>query len=200
MNSLVSIPRGRLGLFTAPLAVAGLGLLVFAVLVAMGAAIEAPTVALAIVGVCLVFAIWRMFAVVHALAVPADSGLELRRSGGARRASIEDEFQRLLRSIKELEFDHDMGKISAGDFEEIEGNYRARAVEVMRQLEAVEDMHPDLERLLAVRERERSGALVEVDASSSEPQTPAPRSCAACSGLNDLDAKFCKHCGKELAA
>ncbi|MBK8239267.1 MAG: zinc ribbon domain-containing protein [Deltaproteobacteria bacterium] len=26
------------------------------------------------------------------------------------------------------------------------------------------------------------------------------RACAACEGRNDVDAKFCKHCGKELAA
>lgn len=28
----------------------------------------------------------------------------------------------------------------------------------------------------------------------------AARVCAACEGRNDVDAKFCKHCGKELAA
>ena len=78
----------------------GLGVLVFGVLVAMGAAAEAPTVGLSFVGVCLVLAIWRMFRVVHALAVPANTGLEVRRTGSARRARLEDEFQRLLRSIK----------------------------------------------------------------------------------------------------
>ncbi|MCA9715466.1 MAG: hypothetical protein KC468_12380 [Myxococcales bacterium] len=187
-----------------------LGLLIFGVLLGMGAAVEAPTVALALAGVALVFAVWRMFAIVHALAVPHGPGVDLERVGGVRRAGLEDEFQRLLRSIKELEFDHEMGKISDRDFEEMETNYRARAIEVMRGLEQTEALHPELQRLLALREEERSGGFVvpglqsEATAMGDSDETvddgPVRRVCAACDGRNDADAKFCKHCGKELAA
>ncbi len=203
------------------LAFLGLGIVIFGVLLLMGAALEPPTIALSLAGVALVFAVWRMFAIVHALAVPANAGVEIQRVGGARRSSLEDEFQRLLRSIKELEFDHEMGKISDQDFEQMEVNYRARALEVMRELEKTEALHPSLQRLLAVREEERSGGflLSELEPASSgrgrtdasqvlressgdaaAEETASARICDACGGSNDDDARFCKHCGKELVA
>ncbi len=199
----------------ATVAFVGLGVVIYGVLLLMGAAMEPPTVALSLAGVALVFAVWRMFAIVHALAVPANAGVELQRVGGARRAGLEDEFQRLLRSIKELEFDHEMGKISDQDFEQMEVSYRARAIDVMRRLEKTEALHPSLQRLLAVREEERSGGflLSELEKSSSghsdtsqvlgESSSDAPVSakiCGECEGSNDEDARFCKHCGKELVA
>ena len=41
-----------------------------------------------------------------------------------------------LRSIKELEFDHAMGKVAQKDFAEIGARLRARALELMDQLDS----------------------------------------------------------------
>src|SRR5262249_40223218 len=41
----------------------------------------------------------------------------------------------VLRSIKELEFDHAMGKVSDADFKDIGGRLRARALALMQDLE-----------------------------------------------------------------
>ena len=51
------------------------------------------------------------------------------------RAVLEREKMLVLRSIKELEFDRAMGKVSAKDFDEMAGRLRARAMSLMRQLD-----------------------------------------------------------------
>ena len=56
--------------------------------------------------------------------------------GGRTRAALEREKTIVLRAIKELEFDRAMGKVSAADCEEMIGRLRARAVRLLRQLDA----------------------------------------------------------------
>ncbi len=41
----------------------------------------------------------------------------------------------ILRSIKELEFDHAMGKVSEADFADISARLRARALALMQDIE-----------------------------------------------------------------
>lgn len=48
---------------------------------------------------------------------------------------LQREKQSLLKAIKEMEFDHQMGKTSAEDFRELTRFYRARAIEVIKALE-----------------------------------------------------------------
>src|SRR6476661_5194796 len=52
------------------------------------------------------------------------------------RADLEREKALTLRSIKELEFDRAMGKVSQQDFEQMGERLRARAIGIMKQLEA----------------------------------------------------------------
>jgi hypothetical protein len=52
------------------------------------------------------------------------------------RAALEREKTLVLRSIKELEFDRAMGKLSTKDFEEMGGRLRARAMTLMKELDA----------------------------------------------------------------
>ena len=56
--------------------------------------------------------------------------------GGRTRIALEREKTLVLRSIKELEFDFAMGKIAQADFDEMSGRLRARALGLMRQLDA----------------------------------------------------------------
>ncbi len=58
-----------------------------------------------------------MYAMVRALARP-DSLAQVGRGGGHfSQSELREEKRRLLRAIKELEFDHGMGKLSSADFE-----------------------------------------------------------------------------------
>jgi hypothetical protein len=58
-----------------------------------------------------------------------------RRVTRATRDALLAEKALALRTIKELEFDRAMGKVSAADFEEMAERLKARALRVMQQLE-----------------------------------------------------------------
>ena len=111
--------------------------------------------------------------------------------GERARAALEREKTLALRSIKELEFDRGMGKVSEKDFGEMSARLRARAARLMRQLDAGsiyrDQIEKDIERRLASTSKPKT-------------QTPSPRAneCAACAAVNDVDARFCKQCGARL--
>jgi hypothetical protein len=98
-----------------------------------------------------------------------------------KQRELRDEKRRLLRAIKELDFDHGIGKLSDQDHAAVLAAYKLRAIEVMRALDAEAEIHPELAAVL----RRRHGG---------EGQT-----CPACAGRNDPDARFCKHCGHGLS-
>jgi len=98
------------------------------------------------------------------------------------RADLEREKALTLRSIKELEFDRAMGKLSQPDFEQMAGRLRARAMGIMKKLDAgVSDDQVPVSR-------------------NRDPKTAAPSAPVrcACGISNDHDAKFCKSCGIKL--
>jgi hypothetical protein len=109
--------------------------------------------------------------------------------GQRTRAALEREKLFVLRSIKELEFDRAMGKLSEGDFQEMSGRLRARAARLMRQLDAGAGYRAQVERDLV----KRLGGVSE----DATPQAQA-RFCGECGATRDADAKFCKQCGARL--
>ena len=71
--------------------------------------------------------------------------------GQRTRVALEREKMLALRSIKELEFDRAMGKLSDADWHEMSGRLRARAARLMRQLDAGGGYREQIERDLAKR-------------------------------------------------
>jgi hypothetical protein len=106
--------------------------------------------------------------------------------GHRTRVALEREKMLALRSIKELEFDRAMGKLSDADWKEMSSRLRARVARLMRQLDAGAGYRGQIERELEKRLGERTLAA------SSE------RACASCSTVNDADARFCKSCGQKI--
>ncbi|MEO8260345.1 MAG: zinc ribbon domain-containing protein [Acidobacteriota bacterium] len=106
--------------------------------------------------------------------------------GQRTRVALEREKMLALRSIKELEFDRAMGKLSDADWGEMSGRLRARASRLMRQLDAGSGYREQIERDLAKR----------LGASAAPPV--ATRACPSCQIENDPDARFCKSCGQRL--
>jgi hypothetical protein len=104
--------------------------------------------------------------------------------GGRTRAALEREKALVLRSIKELEFDRAMGKVSEKDFTEMSGRLRARAARLLRQLDAGSGYREQIDREIEKRLGKAPVAVVGV--------------CASCGTKNDADARFCKGCGKAL--
>lgn len=130
--------------------------------------------------------------------------------GNRTRAAYEREKNLVLRSIKELEFDRAMGKLAEADYNEMVQRLRARAVRIMKQLDAGGSGYRELiERELASRlvktgsakaepYREAAEPYRESNAVSEEPPADAPGFCGSCGKPRDADARFCKHCGTRL--
>jgi hypothetical protein len=108
--------------------------------------------------------------------------------GDRTRVALEREKMLALRSIKELEFDRAMGKLSESDWRDMSGRLRARVSRLMRQLDAGTGYREQIERDLAQRLEQTTAAKESAHAST----------CASCSTLNDGDARFCKNCGRKL--
>ena len=113
------------------------------------------------------------------------------------RAVLEREKALALRSIKELEFDRAMGKVSESDYHEMSERLRARAGRLLRQLDAEgtpgyrDAIEKELERRLGPSPADTLAA-----AKATAPATTI--ACAACTTANDPDARFCKGCGARL--
>jgi hypothetical protein len=125
--------------------------------------------------------------------VTPEIGEQTDMLGGRTRAALEREKMLVLRSIKEVEFDRAMGKISDTDFHEMAGRLRTRAAGLLRQLDADSTGYRALiERELATRVGRAPAPPV--------PAAPAAGTCAACGTANDPDARFCKACGARIEA
>ena len=130
--------------------------------------------------------------------------------GEKTRAGLEREKTLALRALKELEFDHQMGKVADEDFREMTARLRARALRLMKQLDAGagyrERIEQDLAKRLKTTPPPPASAPVPGPRVSDGPpavhavaaEGTAGRRCAACSTANDGDAKFCKGCGQPL--
>ena len=118
-----------------------------------------------------------------------DTGITI---GGRTRIALEREKALVLRSLKELEFDFAMGKMAKADFDEMSGRLRARALGLMRQLDAGGGYREQIAKEIAAR-LERGGALP-----NPETVIEVRGLCPACDTQNDPDAKFCKNCGAKL--
>jgi hypothetical protein len=138
------------------------------------------------------------------------------------RADLEREKALTLRSIKELEFDRAMGKLSDQDFEEMSGRLRARALGIMKQLDAGSSAYRALiEKELAARIGKKvTGRApdLKVGPTGGGPMGGGPMAggpadggptgggptgalgLCSCGTSNDSDARFCKSCGAKLRA
>ena len=108
--------------------------------------------------------------------------------GERTRTALEREKMLTLRAIKELEFDHAMGKIAADDFAEMRDRLRARALRLIKQLDGADAYRAQIERDLAAR----------LPAAGAGAAAEAARTCAGCGARNEFDARFCKMCGHAL--
>jgi hypothetical protein len=132
--------------------------------------------------------------------------------GERTRTALEREKMLALRTIKELEFDRAMGKVSDSDWQEMSSRLRTRAARLMRQLDAGVGYRDQIERDLAKRlggaapaapepgaVPGRAGVAAAVhEADAAVPSRASTRACASCATENDSDARFCKECGQKL--
>ena len=147
--------------------------------------------AAAIAGLALYRTLWPL--------VATDFSENIEMIGPRTRAALEREKGLILRSIKELEFDHAIGKTSERDFQDMSGRLRVRAITLMQQLDVDGAGYADL---IEQEVRVRLGRGPRSPATGPKPaagQEASTRTCVACQADNDSDARFCMHCGAKLA-
>jgi hypothetical protein len=122
--------------------------------------------------------------------------------GGRTRAALEREKTLVLRSIKELEFDRAMGKVSEKDFSDMSARLRMRAAGLIRQLDAGVGYRDQIEQEIARRAGgvapDPSARRTDARTADSEAGIADANTCGSCRTANDPDARFCKHCGASL--
>jgi ribosomal protein L40E len=162
-------------------------------------------------------AAWRMFSPLAGIDEPAGPQI----FGGRTRAALEREKALVLRSIKDLEFDHAMGKVSDKDFTEMGARLRARAAGLIRQLDSGTNYRQEIQAEIDKRvgggpnptsPQASSGQAMArppvgpppatggraLSDPPAEEQKAATKLCLSCCTPNDPDARFCKGCGYQL--
>jgi len=115
--------------------------------------------------------------------------------GGRTRAALEREKTLVLRSIKDLEFDRAMGKVSLNDFDQMSTRLRTRAARLIRDLDAGAGYRNEIEKEIARRiGREFQGQVVSAGSAIAE-TLPF---CSQCGQRHGLEDRFCKHCGANI--
>ncbi len=141
----------------------------------------------------------------------------LRKPSTTLRADEDDELVDLIqrkdavmRSIKEVEFDHHTGKLSEEDYEAYDQRMRQQAISLIRQIEKrspeVAGLDAELEAMIASRRKTRTAAPVAVNGATPAPATPvtAPTQesgvvfCHECGAKAKTSDRFCAQCGTAL--
>jgi hypothetical protein len=128
--------------------------------------------------------LWRVGA---SAVAPEDDGPDAWTRPIGPRGELEKEKKTLLKAIKEAEFDQLMGKLSKADADELIRMYRARAIEVIKELDRLEAGHADGPRESIKREVQARIALEQAKSTKKDKRgkaaaKPQPAKAAAKSG------------------
>jgi len=178
-------------------------------------------VVLTLAAAALLLVIFLLWSSVQALAGESELTFEEAFSFGARSAE-EEQKRAVLRALKDLEYERSVGKISEEDYHEYAARYRAEAKRLIQNLnehlaEQRQQVERELERRLAKAsgtpattstEPEKAPPLAsdaddasdaESEPSEAEKVPASGLECRHCHVQNELDARFCKACGKSLS-
>jgi hypothetical protein len=187
-----------------------------------------PAFFVAASGVCLLLVLLALWHSLRNVLAGSDGSQRLPRASlSSEQRALVHEKDELLAAIRELRFEHELGKVNDADLQRFEQRYRARAREVLRMLD--EQLEPHREQARALIEQALAGsggatatriedstaaasaksdatAAALATAPSAEPAgagagaaaTSARAACPECSASNEPDAVFCKKCGARL--
>lgn len=114
----------------------------------------------------------------------------------------------LIRALKDLDNERDIGKLEKDDHEQLSATYRNELKDVLRQIDATLQPFRGAAESLAKQHLSRKVAATALTLEAAH-EASAPlaakieassqaRTCASCSASNDADAAFCKKCGKAI--
>lgn len=165
------------------------------------------------------FGVWRL--VQTSKAARSIEDLDDLQSEAGQLQELAATKARVLRDIKELEFDHAMGHLNDNDYKALRKRLERRAIGVIKRLDTARGDH-DYDALIDAGLAERFGIVFDDsdDAASGGALAPATTAatasaatpsalpddgierapCGACGWPMDLDASFCSQCGARLTA
>lgn len=116
----------------------------------------------------------------------------------------------LVRALKDLENERDLGKMDDADYAQISGTYREELKAVLRRIDESLEPHRAKAEEIARAHLAKVGlsGAEDAEANDADDETapppaaaaPARRTCPKCSASNEADAKFCKACATALEA
>jgi hypothetical protein len=145
-----------------------------------------------------VAAILLVAAVALFVAAPLAEGVYRRRRAGADRAELERlEHERglAIQGLRELAFDHEMGKLSDADYHTLRASLEARALAVMSAQERARRELPAAALKLATR---RPAPTPSRPSAAPLAEASGARFCPQCGGRAATGANFCVECGTPL--
>jgi ribosomal protein L40E len=184
-----------------------------AVALAVGAVAGVGSALLVIAAGALIGAVGLFWASVRTLSGDAPLTVEFEalsredRRGGDE---LDEEKGRLLRALKDLESEHEIGKINDADYQTFVARYREEAKVVMRKMDVeVAPFREQAERLAGEYLKKRGltaskveRAAVRAPDADEKAAAKAPRTerllCVSCGASNETDAAFCKQCGSSM--
>lgn len=120
-----------------------------------------------------------------------------------RRKELREEKARLILTLREIDFDYEMNKLSAADYKEQHGKYEALAAHTLQALDEAETEWSEIQRTIDQKLEKRIPKPVQPASSSakgsmavSEGQTRFCPSCGTGLGAGD---RFCGKCGSAVA-
>ncbi len=119
-----------------------------------------------------------------------------RQTGSARqRLELTERKEQLYASIKELEFDHRVGKISQDDHDSLRAELESQAVEALSGLRRLESRDPDRGLHRRIEEDVRLLAAGREDAARPSADSGP---CPDCGRAREPGHRFCPDCGFRL--
>jgi hypothetical protein len=117
----------------------------------------------------------------------------------------------IMAAIKDLEFDHQIGKVSEEDYQRFDARLRRQAIIYMQQIEKLAPQATGLEDALeaeiARQRRTANGKAAAVPAKvepakvvAAAPTAPSSRFCTTCGEPLLANHKFCANCGTPVAS
>ncbi len=146
---------------------------------------------IAIIATCVAMAL-TILAFVAVPLFEATSGSTALRASGRRRLALHERKEQLYASIKELEFDHSVGKLSDDDYQRQRTVLEDQAVGILRELDQLNG-YPASEQRIARIERD----IAEMRSRKDLPAAAA-FFCTACGAPGAESHRFCSQCGAPL--
>ncbi len=153
------------------------------------------------------------------VAWPIIQGGRLRLANGEEADPVLAELmarrEAILTAIKDLEFDHAVGKVEEEDFRVLDTRLRAEAVEVLKEIDQrlggdMASLDAQLEAEIARRRRRVPAATLEEQVEAeiaalrrqarTQPIASVERTCTQCGAPLDEGDRFCSRCGTPVAS